>query len=120
MAMLDLRPEWLETVRRLLAVHLPEAEVWAYGSRVGGTAHEGSDLDLAVRNPTDLEKPFHDLNGLREAFAESDLPILVDVLDWARIPESFRREISRGGIVVVQGAERSVEAGNRPEAKKSP
>ena len=49
--MLDLRPEWLEIVRHLLAVHLPDAEVWAYGSRVQGTCHEGSDLDLVARNP---------------------------------------------------------------------
>ncbi|MCM2359610.1 MAG: nucleotidyltransferase domain-containing protein [Geobacteraceae bacterium] len=117
MATLDLRPEWLETVRRLLALHLPEAEVWAYGSRINGTAHEGSDLDLVVRNPADLEKPFQDLSGMREALAESDLPILVDVLDWARIPESFRQEISRGGMVAVQGAERSAEAGKRLEAR---
>lgn len=102
MTTLDLPPEWLESVRHLLAIHLPEAEVWAYGSRVSGTSHEGSDLDLVVRNPADLNSPFQDLNGLREALAESDLPILVDVLDWARIPESFRQEISRGGKVVVQ------------------
>jgi predicted nucleotidyltransferase len=24
-------------------------EVWAYGSRVNGSAHEGSDLDLVIR-----------------------------------------------------------------------
>ena len=102
MATLDLRPEWLETVRRLLALHLPQAEVWAYGSRVNGTAHEGSDLDLVVRNPTGLDIPSPDLAALWQAFAESDLPILVDVLDWPRMPESFRLEISRAGTVVVQ------------------
>ncbi len=26
-------------------------EVWAYGSRVNGAAHEGSDLDLVIRGP---------------------------------------------------------------------
>ncbi|MFN5236631.1 MAG: nucleotidyltransferase domain-containing protein [Bacteroidota bacterium] len=26
-------------------------EVWAYGSRVNGDAHEGSDLDLVIRTP---------------------------------------------------------------------
>lgn len=103
MPTLDLRPEWLEIVRRLLAVHLPDAEVWAYGSRVSGTAHEGSDLDLVARNPDAPDRPQPGLAGLREAFSESDLPILVDILDWARIPESFRQEILRGGIVVVQG-----------------
>ena len=29
----------------------PTAEVWAYGSRVTGEAHEASDLDLVVRRP---------------------------------------------------------------------
>jgi predicted nucleotidyltransferase len=106
MPTLDLRSDWLETVRCLLAVHLPDAEVWAYGSRVSGTAHEGSDLDLVVRNPADLSRPFEDLDKLREAFGESDLPILVDVLDWARIPESFRLEICRGAVVVQSGVER--------------
>ncbi|MCC7431655.1 nucleotidyltransferase domain-containing protein, partial [bacterium] len=30
-------------------------EVWAYGSRVNGLAHSGSDLDLVIRGK-DLEK----------------------------------------------------------------
>lgn len=100
--MLDLRPEWLEIVRNLLAAHLPDAEVWAYGSRVQGTSHEGSDLDLVARNPNDLSKPQHDIYSLQEALSQSNLPILVDVLDWACAPESFRDEIVRGGTVSVQ------------------
>jgi predicted nucleotidyltransferase len=35
-------------VQQILATLLPEAEIIAYGSRVTGTAHEGSDLDLVV------------------------------------------------------------------------
>lgn len=102
MRKLDLRPEWLETVRHLLAVHLPDAEVLAYGSRVQGTSHDGSDLDLVVRNVADPSQPQTRLFELKECFAESNLPILVDILDWARIPESFRKEIERGGTVQVQ------------------
>jgi len=100
--MLDLRPEWLETVRRLIAAHIPEAEVWAYGSRVQGASHDGSDLDLVVRNLSDPSQPQSNLSELRDAFSESNLPILVDLLDWARIPDSFRQEIIRGGMVPVQ------------------
>ncbi len=91
--MLDLPTRWLDTVCRLLAQHVPEAEVWAYGSRVTGGAHAGSDLDLVLRCPGDLDKPHPGLLKLKEAFSESNLPILVDVLDWANIPETFRAEI---------------------------
>ena len=103
MPMLDLRPEWLETARRLIAAHLPDAEVLAYGSRVNGTSHEASDLDLVARNPADPDQPLPGMVDLREAFSESNLPILVDILDWARIPESFRQKIMRGGTVVIFG-----------------
>lgn len=72
---------------------------------MNGTAHEGSDLDLVVRNPADLSHPQPDMSELREAFSESNLPILVDLLDWARIPESFRQEIVRGGKVVIHGVQ---------------
>lgn len=105
-AMLDLRPEWLNIVRSLIGEHLPEAEVLAYGSRVQGTSHDGSDLDLVVRDPDGAAVPSMALEEFREAVSESNLPILVDLLDWARIPDSFRKEIERGGVVVVYGREK--------------
>jgi predicted nucleotidyltransferase len=50
---LSLRPEQLQELRRLIATHFPHEEVWAYGSRVTGTAHDTSDL--VVRHPPDLQ-----------------------------------------------------------------
>ena len=35
----------------LLRAHLPDVGVWAYGSRVNGRCHAGSDLDLVIRGP---------------------------------------------------------------------
>ena len=74
--------------------------VWAYGSRVSGRAHASSDLDLVLRNPVDLSVPQKKLVELRAAISESDLPILVDVMDWARIPQAFREEIEREHVVL--------------------
>ncbi len=99
---LDLRPPHLALLRQLLRQHLPQAEVWAYGSRVNGDGHDASDLDLAVRQPANLIQATPHLEDLREALMESDLPIRVDVTDWARMPASFQREIA-GHYVVVQG-----------------
>jgi predicted nucleotidyltransferase len=110
MPRLDLAVPLLEITQRLLSLHVPGAEVWAYGSRVGGESHPGSDLDLVLRHPTDPSVPQRNLAVLREAFIASDLPILVDVIDWARIPESSRREIAQAHVVVQHG-KRPVSAG---------
>lgn len=106
MATIELRPEWLTLIRELIIAHIPDAEVLAYGSRVTGECHEGSDLDLVARNPVDFDQPTPGVAGLREAFSESNLPITVDILDWARIPESFRQEIVRGGSVLLYSRNR--------------
>ena len=101
--MLDLPQKHLQQVQALLREYAPDAEVWAYGSRVTGGGHEASDLDLVLRNPDDLREESRALYDLKEAFTESDLPIRVDVMDWARIPESFHREIERAHVVVQKG-----------------
>jgi predicted nucleotidyltransferase len=100
MLTLDLQPAHLRLLLDVLAAEAPGAEVWAYGSRVTGEAHEGSDLDLVLRNPERLDAPHRDLHRLRDALTESNLPILVEVLDWARIPEDFRRDIQRQHLVL--------------------
>ena len=99
MPTLDLQPKHLRVLLELLRQNVPGAEVWAYGSRVNHTAHETSDLDLVIRNPESLEAPLKNLHRLRDALSESNLPIFVEVLDWARIPEDFRREIQRQPVV---------------------
>ncbi|MFQ5637322.1 MAG: nucleotidyltransferase domain-containing protein [bacterium] len=102
MRTLELKPEYLERLQKLLREHVPWADVWAYGSRVNALCHEASDLDLVLRNPAELSQPYEKLYELQEAFSESDLPILVDILDWARIPESFRKEIAQAHVIVHQ------------------
>lgn len=87
-------------VRQILAAHAPQLEVWAYGSRVNGSGHDGSDLDLVVRDPSGGRIAGTKMMELREAFSESDLPILVDLLEWTTLPESFRNEIARMRVLI--------------------
>jgi len=100
MPKLNLKSDHLRLLLDVLEKHAPEAEVWAYGSRVNGAGHEGSDLDLVVRNPAGLDQPQVQFHRLRDALSESNLPMLVDVLDWARLPGPFRREIERQHVIV--------------------
>ena len=88
--MIDLAPEQLEIVRRLLAVQVPDCEVRAFGSRVTGNARPYSDLVLLGPARLSLGR----LAALREAFAESELAIRVDVIDWNAISKNFRNIIA--------------------------
>jgi uncharacterized protein len=92
---LGAKPAHLKTLLQLLREYTPEAEVWAYGSRVNGDGHECSDLDLVLRNPSDLKKPVEGFFDLKEALEASNIPFFVDIHDWAYLPESFHQEISR-------------------------
>jgi hypothetical protein len=99
-APLRLAPRHLATLRALLAQHVPQADVWAYGSRVTGGAHEGNDLDRVLRGAMETAQP---VAALVEALQASDLPMLVEVHDWAHLPASFRAEIARGFVVLQAG-----------------
>ena len=89
--------EW-GIVQHILQRHVPEREVWAFGSRAKWTAKKFSDLDLAIIGEPPLTP--EQSTALAEAFAESDLPWKVDVVDWATTSPSFRQIIERDKVVV--------------------
>lgn len=93
----------LDTVKAILRAHVPGREVWAFGSRARRCAKPYSDLDLAImgEEPLSLDA----LAELNEAFAESDLPWKVDVVDWARMSDAFRCIVERDRVVVQELAE---------------
>ena len=98
---LHLSPDHRGVLEALLRKHLPDVEVWAYGSRVNGRSHDGSDLDLVLRGPGLKEIPVGQLANFNEALYESTIPFLVEARDWARLPASFRREIERDHVGLI-------------------
>ncbi len=68
-------------------------EVWAYGSRVTGKAHAGSDLDLVIRTESLQKLPFSIFAKLKETLRECNIPIVIELFDWARLPENFQNRI---------------------------
>lgn len=95
---LELTVAELTLVRDILDRLVPDREVWAFGSRVGGPVKPFSDLDLTVLGDTPLT--LSQLGDLREAFDESDLSFRVDVGDRATTAESFRAIIRERFVVV--------------------
>lgn len=90
--MLDVKDEYLSMLRKIFDAYCPNAEIIAYGSRVKNDSHSGSDLDLAVVS-------FHSKNksieNLRELINDSDIPFLIDICEFDKLPESFRHEIRK-------------------------
>ena len=93
-------PEWA-IIDRILERHVPQHEVWAFGSRAKRSAKPYSDLDLAILTESPLGLSVS--AALAEDFSESDLPYKVDVVDWAATSESFRKIIERDKVVIRQG-----------------
>jgi type I restriction enzyme S subunit len=95
---IDLKPQDWHEVSLILKNHVPEYTVWAFGSRVKGTAKAYSDLDLAIitRQPLSLTT----MASLNEAFVESNLSIRVDVVDWATTSEVFQKTIAQNKVVI--------------------
>ena len=98
---IDLNPQDWQEVCHILKTLVPEYPVWAFGSRVKGTAKAYSDLDLAIitEQPLSLTK----MAILKEAFDESTLSIRIDIVDWATTSETFRKIIEHDKVVVQKG-----------------
>lgn len=94
---LDITPQQRQLVRALLQEYLPETTVWAYGSRVKGTARPHSDLDLVAFASAQQQAAIAEL---KDAFDESDLPFRVDLFAWHEIPKSFHRTIAAAHSVL--------------------
>ena len=75
-------------------------EIWAYGSRVNGDCHDASDLDIVIRTVDLVPLASGELLDFQEQIQESNIPILVQVLDWNKIPESFHTNILKKHEVI--------------------
>jgi uncharacterized protein len=95
---LGLAPQDVSAILAFLQRYIPDVEVWAFGSRVRGTARPFSDLDLVVVNDKPLQAQTR--AELTYALSESNLPIKVDLVEWAGTSESFRDIILQEHLVL--------------------
>lgn len=104
--MLAVKKKHLAELERIFGEYCPKAEIWAFGSRIKNESHSGSDLDLAV-------KSFHEENKsvseLRELLNDSDIPFLIEILDFEKIPQSFQKEILKKYVQIFPAAGKESE-----------
>lgn len=65
-----------------------EYEIFIFGSRATDKARKFSDYDVGIRGKKSV--PWEALVLIEEAFEESDLPFIVDVVDFSLVSDKFR------------------------------
>ena len=103
--MIYLRPKDRQLIEQLAHEHLPNgSQLWLFGSRVKGTAHESSDVDMVVfpQNEQDAASATVDL---QQALQDSNLPLITQVFYWPQLPQRFQQNIRQAYEVLVEVGE---------------
>ena len=95
-----LAPLHLQAIQSILARQIPQAQVFAFGSRVNGNPRKYSDIDLAIALPQPLG--LRKLRQLKDAFEDSELPICVDIVDWSLADADFKAAVEAQGMAALQ------------------
>jgi len=71
--------------------HLPDPcwRVFLFGSRVTGTAHARSDIDIGIEGPQAVPRAV--LAAIEDELDEAPILYTIDIVDFARVSETFRR-----------------------------
>ena len=91
--MIDLDPKILRELKDILAREASDCEARIFGSRITGKAKAHSDIDLALvsSGPMDWRR----IEKIKQAFSESNIPFMVDVLDWHSLSDQFKHLIEQ-------------------------
>ncbi|DAA96022.1 TPA: hypothetical protein CPT80_07925 [Candidatus Gastranaerophilales bacterium HUM_9] len=95
--MLNVKQQYLEELKSILNEYCPNAEVWAYGSRLTENCHSGSDLDLVVKSFNDKTKSLYELKAL---LSDSNIPFIIDIHEFDKLPDYFQTEIKKNYVVI--------------------
>ena len=91
--MINISEGEMEIVMGILNAYVPKDKVLCFGSRIANNYRKYSDLDIVIKSKEEI--PLSKLSELEEAFQEADLPFRVDVVDWNRISDEFKKIIEK-------------------------
>ncbi len=87
---ITVEPRYLKILNSIFSKHISNKLIWAFGSRVKGNSTKRSDLDCVVFDATDVE-----ISNAKEAFDESNIPFILQLLIWEKIPDDFKKNIKQ-------------------------
>ncbi len=75
--------------------HVPDQayRVFLFGSRAEGRATDRSDIDIGIEGPAPVPGPA--LAAIHEELDEAPTLFTIEVVDFTRVPEKFRRIAQR-------------------------
>ncbi|MEY8715428.1 nucleotidyltransferase family protein [Francisella philomiragia] len=76
-------------------------QIIAYGSRVDGSAHDASDLDIVIRAKSGYVVDSREFMDFKNKVQDSNIPIIVQILNWQNIPEDFKSNILKNHCVLI-------------------
>jgi predicted nucleotidyltransferase len=88
----------LDFILGILRKNFPNAKIFVFGSRVRGDHKQYSDLDICIDVGGPI--PLGAWSSAEESFSQSDLLYKVDLTDWHRITEDFRKVVIAEGKVL--------------------
>ena len=96
--MIELKKKWLDEIKQILNKNVPQYKAFVFGSRINRTSTQYSDLDIALVSPEKID--WRKIESLKDAFSESNLPIIVDIIDLNSVSENFRESIVNNHEVI--------------------
>lgn len=72
--------------------------VFIFGSRAAGKNKKYSDIDVGIEGENPLD--FKIISLLNDAFEESNLPYTVDVVDFTRVSDRFKKIAKKDSILL--------------------
>jgi uncharacterized protein len=87
----NLTAEELEIVKQIFKYH---PNTLLFGSRTDGTNKKFSDLDVCLKDNVDS----YEYELLKEKLENTDLPFKVDLIEYSRLADSFKKIIDQQGV----------------------
>ena len=93
---IDINQDHKDFIQEVLSKYNLIQYAYVFGSRVNFSARKYSDVDLLIKAPEEIDCTV--LLGIKEIFEESDLPLIIDLVDWHSLTEEFQNEFMRKAV----------------------
>lgn len=90
---MNFKEELLEIIHK----HVPDCQVYLFGSRARQTHREGADIDIALDAGVKID--FKIIFKIKDEIEETTIPVFVDIIDINSVSDSFKNEIKQEMIL---------------------